>query len=211
MIIAIEQLHDALDTARGYPLNNHQREAVDFGAGPLWIIAGPGSGKSEVLVTRALKLICVDGAEPRSVLMTTFTKKAARNLEDRLAAYLLALQTAHPELDSVDLSEMRIGTLHSLCNDILQEFRYPGYQNVRLLEDVEQHMFVYRHAEIVNCTDMVFWSQFQYAIQRFSPNYLPNKWARAKASVTLFNHIVMRLNLRGERRNCLRSGLPSRS
>ncbi len=189
-MINLDAFHQTLDAARGYPLNDHQREAVDFGTGPLWIIAGPGSGKSEVLVTRALKLICVDGAEPRSVLMTTFTKKAARNLEDRLAAYLLALQTAHPALSSVDLSEMRIGTLHSLCNDVLQEFRYPGYQNVRLLEDVEQHMFVYRHAEIVNCTDMGFWAHFQYAVQRFSPNYLPNKWARAKAAVTLFNHIV---------------------
>ena len=189
-MITLVEFHSVLDSARGYPLNDHQRESVDFGAGPLWIIAGPGSGKSEVLVTRALKLICVDGAEPRSVLMTTFTKKAARNLEDRLAAYLMALQTARPELSSVDLSEMRIGTLHSLCNDILQEFRYPGYQNVRLLEDVEQHMFVYRHAEIVNCTDMGFWSQVDYAIQRFSPNYLPNKWARAKAAVTLCNHIV---------------------
>jgi len=191
-MINLDDFHLALDTARGYPLNQNQRQSIDFSTGPLWIIAGPGSGKSEVLVTRALKLIFVDGAEPRSVLMTTFTKKAARNLEDRLAAYLLALQTAHPELAAVDLSEMRIGTLHSLCNDILQEFRYPGYQNVRLLEDVEQHIFVYRHAEIVNFTDVAFWSQYEYAIQRWNPNggYPPNKWARAKAAVILFNHIV---------------------
>jgi DNA helicase-2/ATP-dependent DNA helicase PcrA len=135
--------------ARGYPLNQRQRDAVDHGSGPLWIIAGPGSGKSEVLVTRTLKLLCVDPqVPPRSIFLTTFTTKAARNLEDRLSAYLLALQGADPSLRAVDLSDLRIGTLHSLCNDILQEYRYPAYQNVRLLDDVEQHLFAYRCADI---------------------------------------------------------------
>ena len=93
---------------------------------PLWLIAGPGSGKSEVLVTRTLRLLCVDGIDPRSVLLTTFTVKAARNLEDRLASYLAALQHHEPSLSAVDVSALRFGTIHSLCNDILQEYRYPG-------------------------------------------------------------------------------------
>jgi DNA helicase II / ATP-dependent DNA helicase PcrA len=84
-MINLPAFHQTLDQTRGYPLNPHQRQAVDFGTGPLWIIAGPGSGKSEVQVTRALKLVCVDGVMPRSILLTTFTRKAARNLEDRLA------------------------------------------------------------------------------------------------------------------------------
>ncbi len=82
----------AQPSARGYDLNQKQKDAVDHGAGPLWLLAGPGSGKSEVLVTRALKLLCVDGVAPRSIFLTTFTTKAARNLEDRLASYLAALQ-----------------------------------------------------------------------------------------------------------------------
>ncbi|WP_295543380.1 ATP-dependent helicase [uncultured Thiohalocapsa sp.] len=191
-MINLTDFHQALDQARGYPLNGQQRQAVDFGTGPLWIIAGPGSGKSEVLATRALKLICVDRVEPRSILLTTFTKKAARNLEDRLAAYLLALQRAQPARGSLDISDMRVGTLHALCNDILQEFRFPGYQNVRLLEDLEQHLFVYKHTAIVDHTDLAFWTKFDYAVTRWSPNggYPPNKWARAKAAVILFNHIA---------------------
>src|SRR5258708_1927768 len=140
--------------ARGYALNQQQQDAVDHGFGPLWLLAGPGSGKSEVLVTRALKLLCVDKIAPRSIFLTTFTTKAARNLEDRLASYLVALQQSDPNLLSVDLADIRIGTLHSLCNDILQEYRYPAYQNVRLLDDVEQHLFVYRSASIANCQDI---------------------------------------------------------
>ncbi len=75
----------AQPTARGYDLDDKQKQAVEYEGSPLWLIAGPGSGKSEVLVTRTLKLLCVDGLKPRSILLTTFTTKAARKLEDRLA------------------------------------------------------------------------------------------------------------------------------
>src|SRR6266571_4179955 len=182
----------AKPNARGYDLNQKQRDAVDHGSGPLWLLAGPGSGKSEVLVTRALKLLCVDGVAPRSIFLTTFTTKAARNLEDRLATYLVALQMADPSLQTIDLADMRIGTLHSLCNDILQEYRYSAYQNVRLLDDVEQHLFTYRSASITDCQDLAFWTQFEHAVPEWSAKqgYVPNKWKRVKAAVTLFNHIV---------------------
>jgi DNA helicase-2/ATP-dependent DNA helicase PcrA len=181
----------AQPSARGYDLNQRQKNAVDHGTGPLWLLAGPGSGKSEVLVTRALKLLCVDGVAPRSIFLTTFTTKAARNLEDRLASYLATLQEADPSLRSIDLADMRLGTLHSLCNDILQEYRYPVYQNVRLLDDVEQHLFAYRSAEIADYQDIGFWAQFEHAVPQWSANlrYPPNKWKRVKAAITLFNHI----------------------
>lgn len=182
----------AQSNARGYELDDRQREAVDHGTGPLWLLAGPGSGKTEVLVTRTLKLVCVDKVDPRSILLTTFTKKAARNLEDRLASYLTILQAEDSSLQSVDLADLRIGTLHSLCNDIMHEYRYPDYQNVRLLDDVEQHLFVYRYAEIVQCEDPTFWGPFEYALSRWSANssFLPNRWQRTRAAVNLFNHIV---------------------
>jgi len=181
----------AQPTARGYDLDDKQKEAVEFDGGCLWLLAGPGSGKSEVLVTRTLKLLCVDGVKPRSILLTTFTTKAARNLEDRLATYLAALQTTDSSLQGVDLADMRIGTLHSLCNDILQEYRYPKYQNVRLLDQVEQELFAYRYAEIADHQDLAFWTHFAHAVPDWrDKDYCPNKWKRVKAAVTLFNHIV---------------------
>src|SRR3954469_6444891 len=102
-MIPLSVFHSTLDGSggRGYPLNANQRTAVDHPSGPLWLIAGPGSGKSEVLVTRTLRLLCVDGVDPRSILLTTFTVKAARNLEDRLASYLVALQHYEPSLNIV--------------------------------------------------------------------------------------------------------------
>ena len=181
----------AQPNVRGYDLDDKQKEAVEYDGSPLWLLAGPGSGKSEVLVTRTLKLLCVDGVNPRSILLTTFTAKAARNLENRLAGYLLALQETDSTLQSVDLADMRIGTLHSLCNDILQEYRYEKYQNVRLLNDVEQHLFAYRKAEIANHDNLAFWTDFAHAVPDWRANqYCPNKWKRVKAAVTLFNHII---------------------
>ncbi len=185
--------HLAQPNARGYALNDEQIEAVNYASGPLWLLAGPGSGKSEVLVTRTLKLLCVDPqVKPRSIFLTTFTTKAARNLEDRLATYLLALQNADPALQTVDLSDLRIGTLHSLCNDILQEYRFPAYQNIRLLDEVEQHLFVYRQADIAEHTELAFWQHFAYAVPEWGAGgrYEPSKWKRVKAAVILFNHLV---------------------
>jgi DNA helicase-2/ATP-dependent DNA helicase PcrA len=190
----LEEFHQRLDQvdARGYALDVDQRCAVDHVGGPLWLIAGPGSGKSEVLVTRALRLMCVDRVDPHGVIVTTFTEKAARNLEDRLSLYLSALQSTSPSLRDVDLADLRVGTLHSLCNDLMQEFRYRPYQNVRLLNEAEQAWFTYGQAAISDHTDVAFWTQFAWLFNRWTPNsgYAPAKWDRVRAAMSLFNRIV---------------------
>jgi DNA helicase-2/ATP-dependent DNA helicase PcrA len=136
--------------------------------------------------------MCVDGVEAGSIVVTTFTEKAARNLEDRLASYLSALQATYPTLSSVDLADLRVGTLHSLCNDIMQEFRYRPYQNVRLLDDTDQALFTYRNADIANCIDVDFWQQFPWLFSVWTGNsgFAPSKWDRVRAAIILFNRIA---------------------
>ena len=58
-------------------VNDEQKAVIAHEDGPLWVIAGPGSGKSEVLVLRTLKLVCVDGVHPKSIILTTFTEKSS--------------------------------------------------------------------------------------------------------------------------------------
>ena len=79
--ISINQFYVGLNeiSGRNVNLSSKQRSIIEKGEGPLWIIAGPGSGKTEVLVRRCLKLLLGDDIDPRSIIITTFTEKAARN------------------------------------------------------------------------------------------------------------------------------------
>ena len=173
--------------------------------GPGWVLAGPGSGKTEVLTLLILRLLYVENdpvqaarVPPESIFVTTFTEKAARNLEDRLSQYRGQIVMQRPDLAVIDTSKLHLGTLHGLCNDLLQEFRAPNYQNVRLLDELESSMFVYEQMSIVNspndATDRPFWTFFSYLFFRREWQtgwpWLPNKWNATAALVKLFNRIV---------------------
>lgn len=145
MAITLEELYTLLEERNGFPLNDRQRDVVEHGHGPLLVVAGPGTGKTETLVARCLRLLCCDRVDPRAIIITTFTEKAARNLEQRIAGHIADLQRRFPCLSNVDISRLRIATLHGLANDILQEYRYLPYRNVRLLNEVEARMFIRRH------------------------------------------------------------------
>lgn len=201
----LQRMLDVVQRNSRQALNAEQRNVVQHGTGPLWVIAGPGSGKTEVLVLRCLKLACVDGIPPKSIILTTFTEKAAKNIQDRLAIYKAYLDADDPSLRSVDLFDLRIGTLHSLCNDIMQEYRYEGYQNYRLLDEMDQLLFVYEHSVLSSRnaptqTYLPFWRHFDYLATRYnqaggyrwSParDYLPHRWVRANAAVKMFNRMV---------------------
>lgn len=81
---------------------------------PLQIIAGPGTGKTSVLTSRVLYLLLERKYEPQQVIVTTFTKKAANEMIERL------LQMIPNDL-GIDLSKLLIGTFHSLCVRILRQ------------------------------------------------------------------------------------------
>ena len=67
-------------------LNDEQREVVQRGDGLVAVQAGPGSGKTRVIVARVLHLLQKKGAHPKAVLALTFSKKAAAEMAERLKA-----------------------------------------------------------------------------------------------------------------------------
>ena len=92
-------------------LNEAQQRAVRHIEGPLLIVAGPGSGKTRVIVHRVAYLVRTVGVPPRGICVLTFTNKAARELRDRLARLL-----GGPIAEQVTA-----GTFHALCSRILRE------------------------------------------------------------------------------------------
>jgi DNA helicase II / ATP-dependent DNA helicase PcrA len=103
-------------------LNPHQRAAVTHLNGPLLILAGPGSGKTRVIVHRVAHMLEVDNVDPSRVLAVTFTNKAARELRERLESLV------GPQVQR----GLAVGTFHSICarwlrRDIKHLGRDPGF------------------------------------------------------------------------------------
>lgn len=90
------------------------------------ILAGPGSGKTEMLIWRVLYELLVLGTDSRRVMVTTFTEKAAAELELRMVERsdgLLETARAHgTAVRDPRVHDLRIGTIHSLCDALLSEF-----------------------------------------------------------------------------------------
>jgi len=89
-------------------LNEQQFAAVSSAPGPALVIAGAGSGKTRTLTYRVAYLLD-QGIDPRSLLLLTFTNKAAREMMERVR-----------ELIPLDLSDLWSGTFHSIGSRILR-------------------------------------------------------------------------------------------
>jgi len=132
-----------------YSLTSVQEDIVTFGTGPLLISAGPGSGKTECLVARALYLLLIVGVEPKSILMTTFTRKAARGMKDRLNERLDILQKTNPNNQTIQdatIRGMRIGTIHSLAEEILADARSTKFNGMMVVDEIPLKMLLQNQA-----------------------------------------------------------------
>ena len=90
-------------------LNAPQREAVEAVEGPLLVLAGAGTGKTRVLTTRLAHIMASGLATPGQVLAVTFTNKASKQMQDRVA-----------RLIGRPVEGMAIGTFHSVAARILR-------------------------------------------------------------------------------------------
>ena len=91
-------------------LNKNQKEAILNPEGPCLIVAGAGSGKTKVLTTRVVHIINQKKAWPNQILCVTFTNKAAREMQNRIAGFLKEKVSSLPWL----------GTFHSVSAKILR-------------------------------------------------------------------------------------------
>lgn len=142
----IEEFYGALQTFRPRP-DTSQRQTIEAAATePLFIVAGPGSGKTTCLTLRVLKMVLVDRVPANGILATTFTRKAAQELRSRLLGWgfriidALRSNPALPVADrdwlaDIDINQVRTGTLDSLCEQLVRDYRAPGVQPPVLADD----------------------------------------------------------------------------
>jgi len=88
-------------------LNPEQERAARHGRGPALVLAGPGTGKTTTLVAR-FRYLLDQGVDPTGILVTTFTRKASRELKKRIA-----------DECRLDLRGCPVGTFHSVCIKLL--------------------------------------------------------------------------------------------
>lgn len=92
-------------------LNKEQKRAVTHGEGPLLIVAGPGTGKTNVIANRIAYLIEKKKAKPEEILAVTFTEKAAGEMEQRV-----------DELISQGYIDLQISTFHAFAERVLKDY-----------------------------------------------------------------------------------------
>ena len=97
-------------------ISKEKVEAILHSNGPLMIIAGPGSGKTTTILWHIIKLLFLDNTSPKKIWATTFTKKTAENL-------ILGITRVIRQLNiDINISEMLIGTIHSTCLHLMNEY-----------------------------------------------------------------------------------------
>src|SRR6201995_878441 len=91
-------------------LNEQQRLAVDSIEGPVMVIAGPGTGKTQILAARIGKILLDTDTAPGNILCLTYTDAGAIAMRRRLLSFI-----------GPDAYKVNIYTFHAFCNDIIQD------------------------------------------------------------------------------------------
>jgi DNA helicase-2/ATP-dependent DNA helicase PcrA len=91
-------------------LNTAQKKAVDNIEGPVMVIAGPGTGKTQILGARIGKILLETDTAPENILCLTYTDAGAIAMRKRLVSFI-----------GSSAYKVTISTFHSFCNDIIQD------------------------------------------------------------------------------------------
>lgn len=114
-------------------LNPEQRKAVDQIEGPVMVIAGPGTGKTQLLAARIGNILVKTDTRPHEILCVTFTEAGVHEMRERLYRFI-----------GVAAYSVYISTFHSFCNHVIQ--KNPSYfgdtQGLRKMEELDQHNIV---------------------------------------------------------------------
>lgn len=122
-------------------LNDDQREIVRAPERRVLVIAGAGSGKTEVMARRIAWWVGVDEVPKDSIVAFTFTERAAEEMKFRIRRHVQAIT---PQGDDATLGGMYIGTIHGFCLRALRDLRPDRYHNFDVIDEAARHALIQR-------------------------------------------------------------------
>ncbi len=119
-------------------LNSEQKRAMEHLSGPALVLAGPGTGKTQILTTRIANLILNRAINPESILAVTFTNKAASEMKERLKLLLNG---------EALISRLQISTFHAFGLSILKNFyeRLGRSRNFSIIDEDDRKEILYKN------------------------------------------------------------------
>jgi len=110
-------------------LNEEQRSAVDAIDGPVMVIAGPGTGKTQILAVRIGRILRETDTQPHNILCLTYTEAATVAMRKRLV-----------DIIGPDGHRVNIHTFHGFCNQVIQEHLgyFGNYRQLEAITDLEK-------------------------------------------------------------------------
>jgi len=147
-------------------LNTQQRAAVTAPAGPVLVLAGPGSGKTRVLTYRIAYLLSALGYSPWQLMAVTFTNRAAGEMRERLAR-MLGQEAARA---------LTVGTFHATCARILRrEASTAGLSADFIIYDADDQLSLMKQTL----------AELNLDEKRYTPQAMLNAVSRAKNDLIL--------------------------
>ena len=162
-------------------LNEPQRAAVKTIAGPLLILAGPGSGKTRVIAHRIAYLVDEIGVAPWRIVSVTFTNKAAREMRSRVTAHLGDVA-----------NDLVLGTFHSICARFLRTDgeRIGIPRSFNIYDDADQMALMKRACEWANVDTKRFKERAILSAISHAKSELVSPYDYASAAKDYFGEVV---------------------
>jgi len=181
--LTIEQLWEQA----GFRPNDSQRRAILHTDGPIFLTAGPGSGKTRVLLWRTLNLIVFHGVDPGKIFLSTFTQKAALQLKEGLR-FLLGIASNYTN-QPYDIAKMPLGTVHSICQKMLGDRTFsPNRERQHsplLLDELGQYFKIYGRKN---------WAHLCEAAGFEVPENAKNTEASGESEMTIPEAAILQIN-----------------
>lgn len=115
------------------PLNEKQKEAVEYLDGPLLVLAGPGTGKTQLLSEKVAYILKNTDTNPENILCVTFTESGASNMRERIKTIV-----------GNDAMKVNIGTYHAFGSEILAEYKNYSENYDRKLDNAIDDVIRYK-------------------------------------------------------------------